>query len=78
MAHGFIAKNDKSSDPSGSRYKQKCDGLVWRKPNRHVFAYISSWGGPIDLILFPLKPCAIAGSFPYNKPYVFKILIFTL
>jgi hypothetical protein len=65
-------------DPSGSRYKQKCAVLVWRKPNHRVFAYISSWGGLIDLIFSPFKPCGKAGSFPYNKPYVFKILIFTL
>jgi hypothetical protein len=76
MAHGFNAKNQ--SDPSGSRYKRKCDCLLWHKPNRHIFAYNSSWGGPINLIFPPLKPCAIAGSFPYNNPYVFKILIFTL
>ena len=60
------------------RYKRKRDGLVCTKPNRRVFAYILSQRGPIDLSFFALKRCAIAGSFAYNNPYVFKMLIFTL
>ena len=66
------------SDHHSLRYKRKRDGLVCGKPNRRIFAYISSQRGPIDLSFFALKPCAIASSFPYNNPYVFKISIFSL
>ena len=41
--------------------KRKRDGLVCTKQNRHIFAYISSQRGPIDLWFFELKRCAIAG-----------------
>ena len=37
------------SDSVGPRYQQKTDGLVCAKPNRRIFAYISSKSGPIDL-----------------------------
>jgi hypothetical protein len=43
-------------DSSGSRYGKKCDGLVCAKPNRHVFNYISGWGGRFELSLLALKP----------------------
>ena len=51
--------------------KRKRDGLVCAKPNRRVFAYISSQRGPIDLSFFVLKPCAIAVFFAYKDPYEF-------
>ena len=71
-------KKSNQSDHPSLRYKRKRDGLVCAKPNRCIFAYILSQMGPIDLSFFALKPCAISGSFPYNNPYVYNILIFTL
>ena len=60
------------------RYEQKRDGLVCAKPNRHVFADISSFKAPFELSFFALKPWVLAGHFAYNKPYNFANLIFTL
>ena len=66
------------SDHPCPRYKTKREGLVWRKPNRNVFAHISSYEGLFELSFFVLKPCALAGQFEYNKPYNFENFIFTL
>ena len=66
------------SDHPCLRYKTKREGLVWRKPNRDVFAHISSYNGLFELSFFVLKPCALAGQFEYNKPYDFENFIFTL
>ena len=56
-------KTINETDPSGSRYGQKLDGLVCAKPNRHVLAYISGCGGRIELSIFPLKLRAIKPMF---------------
>ena len=64
--------------PCSSKYQRKCEGLVWRKPNRHVFAHISGYGSPFELSFFALKPCVLARRFAYNKPYYFTNLILTL
>ena len=46
-AHGFNAKNDKS--PLWLEIWAKRDSLVCAKPNRHILAYISGWGGQFEL-----------------------------
>ena len=66
------------SDHPCLRYKTKREGLVWRKPNRDVFAHILSYNGLFELSFFVLKPCALAGQFECDKPYDFENLIFTL
>ena len=71
-------KTISQTDPAGSRYGPKRDGLVCAKPNRHVLAYISGWGGLFDVSFFALKPCVLACSFAYYKSYVVTNLIFTL
>ena len=58
------------TDHPNLRYKPKRGGLVWRKPNRQILAYISSQLGPFDLSFFALKPCVLARSFAYYKPHV--------
>ena len=71
---GLTVSTQKSiikTDHRSPRYNQKRDGLVWRKPNRHVLAHISSQLGPFDLSFFALKPCVLARSFAYYKPHVF-------
>ena len=73
-----MQKTINQTDPSGSRYGQKRDGLVCTKPYCHVLAYISGWGGRFELCFFVLKLCALACSFAYYKPYVFENFIFTL
>ena len=71
-------KTISQTDPAGSRYGPKRDGLVCAKPNRHVSACISGWGGRFELSFFALKPRVLACSFAYYKSYVFTNLIFTL
>ena len=66
------------SDHSCLRYEQKRHGLVCAKPNLHVLSYISGKGGRIELSIFALKLCVLAGRFEYNKPYDFENFIFTL
>ena len=60
------------------RYEQKRDGLVCAKPNRHIFADISSYKAPFELSSFALKPYVLARRFACNKPYYLTNLIFTL
>jgi hypothetical protein len=58
-----MGKKSNQSDYPSLRYTRKRDGLVCAKPNRRIFAYISSQRGPIDLLLFALKPCALTSYF---------------
>ena len=64
------------SDPPGPSYKQKTDGLVWRKPNRQFFADISGPRTQIKSFFFALNPWFLAGSVAYYKPYVFEAFKF--
>ena len=43
-------------EPFGSRYGQKRDGMVCAKPNHHILAYISGWGGRFELLIIALSP----------------------
>ena len=38
------------TDHPSLRYKPKHDGLVWRKPNRHVFAHLSNRARGLQMI----------------------------
>ena len=60
------------------RFESKNDSLVWRKPNRHILAHISSYEGLFELSFYALKLCTLALRFAYNKPYDFAHFIFTL
>jgi hypothetical protein len=66
------------TNPRSSRYEQKRCGLVCTKPNLQVLSYISGKDGWIELSIFALKSCVLAGQFECNKPYNFKKNIFTL